>query len=99
MSACTKIENEREMMRSHDAIRIYTIEQLQPDPLVDMTSDELNKLCKESRYYADKIDNLICPTCANPCLILIEMGELEELVDDYDLSGHGLVHMQGLTMQ
>jgi hypothetical protein len=56
MSACTKIKNNREMLWSHMATRIDTMEQLQPEPLVDMMSDELDKLCKELRYYADQLD-------------------------------------------
>jgi hypothetical protein len=63
------------------------MDQLQPDPLVGMTSEELDKLRKELRYYKDKLDNLICPTWANPCLLLIEMGELDELIEEHDLSG------------
>ncbi len=67
--------------------RIGTMEQLQPEPLVDMMSEELNELHKGLRYYGDKLDNLICPTCANPCLLLNKMGELVELVDNHELSG------------
>jgi hypothetical protein len=63
------------------------MEQLQPDLLVDMTSEELNKLHKELRYYADKLDNLICPTWVNPCLLLIKIGELDELIQEHELSG------------
>jgi hypothetical protein len=63
------------------------MEQLQPDPLVEMMSEELDKLRKELRCYADKIDNLICPTWAHPCLLLIEMGELDELIEEHDLLG------------
>jgi hypothetical protein len=65
------------------------MEQLQPEPLVDMTSEELNELHKglRLRYYADKLDNLIRPTWANPCLLLNKMGELVELVDNHELSG------------
>jgi hypothetical protein len=63
------------------------MEQLQPDPLVDMMSDELDKLRKELRYYADQFDNLICPTWANPCLLLIKMGKLDEMIDEHELSG------------
>jgi hypothetical protein len=63
------------------------MEQLQPDPLVDMTSEGLDKLCKELRYYADQLDNLIHPTWANPCLLLIKMGELDELIDEHELWG------------
>jgi hypothetical protein len=67
--------------------RINTMEQLQPEPLVDMMSEELNELCNGLRYYADKVDNLINPTWANPYLLLNKMGELVELVDDHELSG------------
>jgi hypothetical protein len=63
------------------------MEQLQPDWLVVMASEELDELPKELRYYADKLDNLICPTWVNPYLILNKLDELEELVDDHDLSG------------
>jgi hypothetical protein len=63
------------------------MEQLQPDPLVDMTSEELNDLRKGLRYYADKLGNLIPPTWSNPCLLLDKLGELEKLVGDHDLSG------------
>jgi hypothetical protein len=63
------------------------MEQLQPDPLVDKTSEELNKLHKGLRYYADKLDNLFCPTWANPCLILNKLGELDKLIDEHDLLG------------
>jgi hypothetical protein len=34
----------------------------------------------------DKLDNLICPTWVNPCLLLIKMGELDELIDEHKLS-------------
>jgi hypothetical protein len=60
---------------------------LQPELLVDMTSEELNELHKGLRYYADKLDNLICPTWANPCLLLDKMGGLVELVDNHELLG------------
>jgi hypothetical protein len=63
------------------------MEQLQPELLVDMTSEELNKLCKGLRYYVDKLDNLIRPTWANPCLLLDKISELVELVDNHELSG------------
>ncbi len=63
------------------------MEQLQPDLLVDMTSVELNDLCKGLRYYADKFDNLLRPTWANHLLVLAKLGELENLVDDHDLLG------------
>jgi hypothetical protein len=59
----------------------------QPDLLVDKKSEELDDLHKGLRYYADKLDNLISPTWSNPCLILDKLGELEELVDDHDLTG------------
>jgi hypothetical protein len=52
-----------------------------------MASDELDKLCKECRYYVDQLDNLIRPTWANPCLLLIKMGKLDELIDEHELSG------------
>jgi hypothetical protein len=52
-----------------------------------MTSEELSDPRKWLRYYADKLDNLICPAWVNPCLLLDKLGELEELVDDHDLSG------------
>ncbi len=61
--------------------------QLQPDPLVEMTSEDLNNLCKGSRFYADSIGPLILLTWSNPFLILAKLGELEELVDDHDLLG------------
>ncbi len=70
-------------MRRHEQLHC----RLQPDPLVDMMSKELNDLHKGLRYYADKLDNLICPTWANPCLLLIKMGELNKLIDEHDLSG------------
>jgi hypothetical protein len=38
------------------------MEQLQPDPMVDKTSEELNELREGLRYFADKLDNLIHPT-------------------------------------
>ena len=52
-----------------------------------MTSEELNELLKGLRYYVDKLDNLIHPTWANPCLLLDKMGELVELVDNHKLPG------------
>jgi hypothetical protein len=63
------------------------MEQLQPDPLVDMTSEDLNDLCEGLRFYVDSIGALILPTWSNPCLILTKLGELEDLVDDHDLLG------------
>ncbi len=51
------------------------------------THEELNELCKGLRYYVDKLDNLIHPTWANPCLLLNKMGELVELVDNHEISG------------
>jgi hypothetical protein len=63
------------------------MEQLQPDPLVDLTSKDLNDQRKGLRFYADSIGALILPTWSNPCLILEKLGELEELVDDHDLLG------------
>ena len=63
------------------------MEQLQADLLVDMTRKDLNDLRKGLRFYADSIGALIHPTWSNPCLILNKLGELEELVDDHDLSG------------
>jgi hypothetical protein len=63
------------------------MEQLQPEPLVDMTSEEPNELREGLRYYVDKLDNLICLTWANPCLLLHKMGELVELVDNHELWG------------
>jgi hypothetical protein len=63
------------------------MEQLQPAPLVDLTSEDLIDWCKELRFYADSIGALLLPTWSNPCLILAKLGELEELVDDHDLSG------------
>jgi hypothetical protein len=62
--------------------------QLQPDPLVDMRSDRLDKLREELRYYANQLDNyLICPTWANPCLLLIKMSDLDEWMEDHELLG------------
>ncbi len=61
--------------------------QLQPEWLVDMTSDKLNKLHEELRYYADQLDNLVRPRWANSCLLLIKVDELQELVDEHELSG------------
>jgi hypothetical protein len=63
------------------------MEQLQPDPLVNMTIDKLDKLRKELWYYADQLDNLICPTWANSCLLLVKMGELDELIEEHELPG------------
>jgi hypothetical protein len=63
------------------------MEQLQPDPLVDMTSEDLNNLHKEIRLYVDRLGTLIFPTWSNPFEILAKLGGLEERVDDYDLSG------------
>ncbi len=65
--------------------RIGTMEQLQPEPLVDRTSEELNELLEGLRCKVDKLDNLICPTWVNPCLLLDKMGELVELVDNHEL--------------
>ncbi len=48
--------------------------------------DKLVKLRKELRYYADQLDNLICLTWMNPYLLLIKMGELDELIDEHKLS-------------
>jgi hypothetical protein len=77
--------------------RINTMEQLQRELLVDMTSDKLNELCKGLRYYVNKLDNLFHPAWANPCLLLDKIGKLGELVDDHELSGawcsaHARVH-------
>jgi hypothetical protein len=63
------------------------MEQLLPYPLVDKTSEELNELRKELRYYVDELDNLFCPTWANPCLILDKLGEVDKSIDEHDLSG------------
>ncbi len=64
------------------------MEQIQPDPLVDMTSDDLsNDLCKKLRLYADSLGTLILPTSSKPNLILTKLGELEETADDNDLLG------------
>jgi hypothetical protein len=63
------------------------MKQLQPDPLVDMTSEDLHDLRKELKLYADRLGTLILPTWSNPFEILTELGELEEMVDDHDLSG------------
>ncbi len=67
--------------------RLNTMEQLQPEPLVDMTSEDLNGLHKGLRCVVDKLDNLIRPTWANPCLLLNRMSDLVELVDNHELSG------------
>jgi hypothetical protein len=63
------------------------MEQLQPDSLVYMSSEDLNDLHNGLRFYADSIGALILLTWSNPCLILAKLGELEETVDDHDLSG------------
>jgi hypothetical protein len=74
------------------------MEQLQAEQLVDMMSEELNELCEGLRYYADRLDNLICPTWANPYFLLNKMGELVELVDNHELSGAWFsAHVQGST--
>ncbi len=52
-----------------------------------MTSNDLDDLGKGLRFYAHILGTLICLTWSNPCLILNKLGELEELVDDHDLSG------------
>ncbi len=76
------------MLWPQEAIRINTIEQLQPDPLVvHDTSKDLNDLCKGLRFYADSLGALILLTWSNPCLIFAKLGELEEMVDDHDLLG------------
>ncbi len=62
------------------------MEQLQPDLLVDMTSEDLNGLRKELKLYADRLGALILPTWSNPFEILAKLGDLEETVDDHDLS-------------
>ncbi len=69
------------------ATSIGTMEQLQPDPLVDMTSKDLDELHKELTLYVDRLGTLVLPTWANPCLILEKLGELEESVDYHDLLG------------
>ncbi len=63
------------------------MEQLQPDLLVDMISEDLNDLCKGLRFFVYKLGTLILPTWKNPCLVLVKLGELEGLVDDHDLLG------------
>jgi hypothetical protein len=63
------------------------MEQLQPEQLVNMTSDELNKLHKELRYYVDQLDNRVRLTWAHLCLLRIKMGAFEELIDDHELLG------------
>jgi hypothetical protein len=61
------------------------MEELQPDPLVDMTNEDLNDLRKELKLYVDRLDTLILPTLSNAFEILDKLGELEEMVDDHDL--------------
>jgi hypothetical protein len=63
------------------------MEQLHPDPLVDMASEDLNDLHEELRLYADSLGTLIHLAWLNPCLILAKLVELEETIDDHDLSG------------
>ncbi len=48
---------------------------------------QLSIAVKLLRYYADKLDNLIRPTWANSCLLIIKLGELEELVEYHELLG------------
>jgi hypothetical protein len=52
------------------------MEQLQPDLLVDTTSEDLDDLRKELKLYADRLRTPILPTWVNPCLILNKLGKL-----------------------
>ena len=74
------------------------MEQLQPDPLVDMTSEDLNDLRKELKLYADRLDNLILPKWSNAFEISDKLYELEEMVEAHGHQSDGLAHMQGLTV-
>jgi hypothetical protein len=75
------------------------MEQLQPDPLVDMTNEDLDDLREELKLYAGRLGTLVLPTWSNAFEILNKLYELEERVEAHDLSGNGLAHMQGLTVQ
>jgi hypothetical protein len=77
------------------------VEQLQPDLLVDMTSENLNDLHKGLRLYADSLGALILPTWSNPCVILAKLGELEETVDDHGawFSAHARVDGAGVMVR
>ncbi len=63
------------------------MEQLQLDPFVDMTNEDLDDLGKELKLYADRLGTLILPTWLNAFEILDRLGGLEETVDDHDISG------------
>jgi hypothetical protein len=59
---------------------------LPPNPLVDMTVEELGELFCQLNHIAENLEDLICPEWSSALDITNELHRLQEALDDHSLN-------------